>query len=103
MSGSRISIESVMGKPGNVVTISGRGFGSTKGTVYFGTTAVTGAAITSWEDTQIKVTIPAVAAGNYAVKVAANGVNSNAYNNFTILTASSARLVMYLLWRRSGT
>ncbi|MER2117935.1 MAG: aspartate-semialdehyde dehydrogenase, partial [Enterococcus casseliflavus] len=38
------------------------------------------------EDTQIKVTIPAVAAGNYAVKVAANGVNSNAYNNFTILT-----------------
>ncbi|MFS0870913.1 alpha-amylase family glycosyl hydrolase [Paenibacillus xylanilyticus] len=86
----------VMGKPGNVVTIDGRGFGSTKGTVYFGTTAVTGSAITSWEDTQIKVTIPAVAAGDYAVKVAANGVNSNAYNDFTILSGDqvSVRFVI---------
>ncbi|SHN80738.1 Glycosidase [Paenibacillus sp. ov031] len=86
----------VMGKAGNTVTIDGRGFGTTKGTVYFGTTAVTGSAITSWEDTQIKVTIPAVAAGNYAVKVAASGVNSNTYNNFTILSGNqvSVRFVI---------
>lgn len=76
----------MMGKPGNVITIDGRGFGATKGTVYFGTTAVSGSAIQSWEDTQIKVTVPAVAAGNYAVKVTADGVTSNGYNGFNILT-----------------
>lgn len=85
-----------MGKAGNEVTIDGRGFGASKGTVNFGTTAVTGAAITSWEDTQIKVKIPAVAAGTYAVKITAGGVSSNAYNDFTILSGDqvSVRFVI---------
>ncbi|MNB78227.1 Cyclomaltodextrin glucanotransferase precursor [compost metagenome] len=77
-----------MGKPGNTVTIDGRGFGSTAGTVYFGTTAVTGSNIVSWEDSEIKVKIPSVAAGKTAVKVAnASGTQSSAFNNFNVLTA----------------
>lgn len=77
-----------MGKPGNTVTIDGRGFGTTAGTVYFGTTAVTGSNIVSWEDSEIKVKIPSVAAGKTAVTVAnASGTKSGAFNNFNVLTA----------------
>ncbi|GGF70388.1 hypothetical protein GCM10010912_14440 [Paenibacillus albidus] len=77
-----------MGKPGNTVTIDGRGFGSSAGTVYFGTTAVTGANIVSWEDSQIQVKIPAVAAGTTSVSVkTAGGVTSNSFGNFIVLTA----------------
>ncbi|MBY9078686.1 IPT/TIG domain-containing protein [Paenibacillus sp. HN-1] len=77
-----------MGKPGNTITIDGRGFGSTAGTVYFGTTAVTGSNIVSWEDSEIKVKIPSVAAGITTVKVAnSSGTTSAAFNNFNVLTA----------------
>ncbi|MBW4080764.1 alpha-amylase family glycosyl hydrolase [Paenibacillus sp. S150] len=77
-----------MGKPGNTVTIDGRGFGSTAGTVYFGTTAVTGSSIVSWEDSQIKVKIPSVTAGITAVSVTtASGSASSAFSNFNVLTA----------------
>ncbi|KKC47415.1 alpha-amylase [Paenibacillus sp. D9] len=87
----------VMGKPGNTVTIDGRGFGSSKGTVYFGSTAVTGTGIVSWEDTQIKVTVPSVAAGSYGIKIRTSGaVDSNVYNGFNILTGNqvSVRFVV---------
>lgn len=77
----------MMAKAGNTITIDGRGFGSTKGTVYFGTTAVTGTAITSWEDSQITVKVPAVAAGKYAVKVrSASAVDSNAISSVNVLS-----------------
>lgn len=77
----------MIGKAGNVVTIDGRAFGSTKGTVYFGATPVTGAAITQWEDTQIKVQVPAATPGLYGVSVkTAGSVSSNTYNNFQLLT-----------------
>ncbi|WP_148929260.1 alpha-amylase family glycosyl hydrolase [Paenibacillus methanolicus] len=77
----------MMAKAGNTITIDGRGFGATKGTVYFGTTAVTGANITSWEDTQIQAVVPAVAAGKYAVKVrTSSAVDSNVVNNVDVLT-----------------
>nr|P31835.1 RecName: Full=Cyclomaltodextrin glucanotransferase; AltName: Full=Cyclodextrin-glycosyltransferase; Short=CGTase; Flags: Precursor [Paenibacillus macerans] len=77
-----------MGKPGNTITIDGRGFGTTKNKVTFGTTAVTGANIVSWEDTEIKVKVPNVAAGNTAVTVTnAAGTTSAAFNNFNVLTA----------------
>jgi glycosidase len=77
----------VLGKAGNTVTIDGRAFGTTKGTVYFGATAVTGTNITSWEATQIKVKVPAVTPGTYGVsiKTAAN-VSSNTYNGMQVLT-----------------
>ncbi|WP_269633333.1 alpha-amylase family glycosyl hydrolase [Pelomonas sp. BJYL3] len=77
----------MMGKPGNVLTIDGRGFGATKGSVFFGSTAVTGASILSWEDTQIKVSVPAIAAGPYAIKVRnASAVDSNAYAGYQLLS-----------------
>ncbi|WP_407669436.1 alpha-amylase family glycosyl hydrolase [Paenibacillus ehimensis] len=77
----------MMAKAGNTVTIDGRGFGSTKGTVYFGTTAVTGSNIVSWEDTQIKVIVPTAAAGKYGVKArTAGAADSNVYGNFNLLT-----------------
>ncbi|WP_168119909.1 alpha-amylase family glycosyl hydrolase [Paenibacillus sp. HB172176] len=79
----------VMGKAGTVVTIDGRGFGSSKGTVYWGTTAVTGSSILSWEDTQIKVIAPSATAGQYNIKVrSAGAVDSNAYNGFNLLSNS---------------
>ncbi|MBD0382303.1 alpha-amylase family glycosyl hydrolase [Paenibacillus sedimenti] len=87
----------VMGKAGNTVTLDGRGFGATKGTVYFGTTAVTGANILSWEDTEIKAIIPAVAAGKYAVSVkTAGSVTSNTVSNFNVLSGNqvSVRFVV---------
>jgi len=78
-----------MGKAGNTVTIDGRGFGTTKGTVYFGTTAVTGSSITSWEDTQIKVVVPSITAGKYNVKIRTSAaVDSNSYANYNILTGN---------------
>jgi hypothetical protein len=87
----------MLGKAGNTVTIDGRGFGTTKGTVHFGTTAVTGAAITSWEDTQIKVKVPAATPGNYAVKVTtAGGAASGTYGDYQLLSGDqvSVRFVV---------
>ena len=70
--------------PGKTVTIDGRGFGSTAGTVKFGSTAAT---ILSWEDSQIKVQVPSVAAGLYGVSiVTAGGASSDVWSNFEILT-----------------
>lgn len=78
----------MMGVAAKEITIDGRGFGATKGTVYFGATAVTGAQITGWEDTQIKVEIPSITAGLYDVKIKTSGaVNSNIYDKFEVLTA----------------
>ncbi|GJM68345.1 hypothetical protein HMSSN036_05610 [Paenibacillus macerans] len=76
-----------MGQPGNTVTIDGRGFGGTAGTVYFGTTAVTGSGIVSWEDTQIKAVIPKAAAGKTGVSVkTSSGTASNTFKSFNVLT-----------------
>ncbi|TFW23020.1 alpha-amylase [Massilia arenosa] len=76
-----------MSYPGKTITIDGRGFGATKGTVMFGATAVTGANILSWEDTQVKVLVPSVAAGMYGVSVKnASAVASNVINNIEILS-----------------
>jgi glycosidase len=77
----------MMGRAGNTVTIDGRGFGSTKGTVLFGTTSVSGANITQWEDTHITAVIPSVAPNTYGVSIrTAGSVTSNTYNNFQVLT-----------------
>jgi glycosidase len=76
-----------MSMPGKTVTIDGRGFGATKGTVKFGSTVVSGANILSWEDTQIKVLVPSVAAGMTSVSVVTAGaVSSDTWGNFEILS-----------------
>ena len=77
----------MLARAGNTVTIDGRGFGSTKGTVLFGTTTVTGANITQWENTRITAVVPSVAPGIYGVSVRTSGsVTSNTYGNFQVLT-----------------
>ena len=48
------NINPKMGNPGNTVTITGRGFGNTSGTVSFGTV---NAQVVSWSDSLIKVVI----------------------------------------------
>lgn len=75
-----------MARPGETVTIDGRGFGSNNGSVKFGTTS---AVIVSWSDTQIKAKVPSVAAGKTNVKVTTSGgVTSNTYTNYDILTGA---------------
>ena len=77
----------MLGKSGSTVTIDGRAFGATKGTVYFGATAVTGINIVSWEATQIKAKVPAVTPGTFGVSIKTSGnVTSNTYNNLQVLS-----------------
>lgn len=83
-----------MAEPGKTVVIDGRGFGGVTGTVTFGTTAAT---VTSWSDTEIKVTVPAVAAGKSTVSLkTSGGTLSNIYSNFNVLTSKqvSVRFVV---------
>lgn len=82
-----------MTAPGKTVTIDGRGFGATKGTVKFGATTVSGTNILSWEDTQIKVLVPSIAAGLYNVSVVTAGaVSGDNWGNFEILTGPQVTL-----------
>ncbi|NRF65897.1 IPT/TIG domain-containing protein [Aquincola sp. S2] len=95
----------VLGKAGNTVTIDGRAFGATKGTVYFGTTAVTGTNITSWEATQIKVKVPAVTPGTHGVSIKTSGnVTSNTYNAMQVLSGPqvTVRFVVSNAFTTSG-
>lgn len=76
----------VMGQVGNTITINGEGFGNDRGTVQFGST---NANVSYWTDSEIKVSVPNVAAGKYDVAVTNSvGVTSNAYDKFEILTAN---------------
>ncbi|MDD3223576.1 MAG: alpha-amylase family glycosyl hydrolase [Clostridium sp.] len=74
-----------MAEPGQTVVIDGRGFGSTQGTVNFGTTA---ANVTSWSDSEIKVNVPNIPAGKSTISLkTADGTLSNTYLNFNVLTS----------------
>ncbi|WP_455715950.1 alpha-amylase family glycosyl hydrolase [Anaerosporobacter sp.] len=78
------NVDPMMGVAGNTVTITGRGFGSSQGSVTFGTTT---AKVVSWTDSQIKVYIPSVTAGEYAIKVTtSSGTSSSSYSGFEVLT-----------------
>lgn len=75
-----------MTKAGQTITIDGRGFGTTAGQVLFGTTPAT---IVSWEDTEVKVKVPALTPGKYNITLkTASGVTSNSYNNINVLTGN---------------
>ena len=69
------SISPTSGKAGDAVTINGSNFGTTQGTssVKFGSTAAT---VTSWSDTQVKVTVPS-GTGTVSVNVTTSGGTSN--------------------------
>lgn len=78
------NVDPNMGKAGNVVTITGEGFGALAGSVKFGTAA---AVVNSWSDTIIKVTVPNVTAGNYNISVTTSaGLLSTPYDGFEVLT-----------------
>lgn len=65
------------------VTIGGKDFGASVGTVKFGTTTAT---VQSWSDTKIVATVPNVTNGNYSVTVTRGASVSNGIN-FTVLAA----------------
>ncbi len=78
------NVDPNMGKAGNVITITGEGFGDSTGAVKFDTAAAT---VNSWSDTMIKVTVPSVAAGKYKIYVTtSSGTTSNAYDGYQVLT-----------------
>ncbi|WP_207717322.1 alpha-amylase family glycosyl hydrolase [Anaerosporobacter faecicola] len=86
------NVDPMMGIAGDTITITGRGFGSSAGSVKFGTNAAT---VLSWTDSLIKVAVPSIAAGKYPIKVtSAAGTSSNTYGGFEVLSGTqiSARL-----------
>lgn len=79
------NIDPLMGVAGNTVTITGCGFGTTKGIVSFGTK---NANIVSWSDSCIKVTVPSMTAGYYNIKVTTSaGLSVSNYAKYKVLTA----------------
>lgn len=69
---------------GKTITIDGRGFGAGTGTVYFGSTP---ASVVSWEDSQVRVLVPAVTPGLTSVSLrTAGGAASDTYGNIEILS-----------------
>ena len=78
------NVDPGMGIAGNEITITGRGFGDTAGSVAFGDTT---ASVIDWSDSRITVQIPGVAAGEYAITVTnAAGSSSDSYAGFDVLT-----------------
>lgn len=78
------SIGPTVGQPGMKVTIAGKGFGASTGSVLFGTTA---ASITSWSDTSVTFTVPSVSGGVYQVQLKNSGGTAANTIQFTVLTA----------------
>jgi glycosidase len=78
------SIGPTIGQPGLKVTIAGKGFGTTTGTVLFRTTTAT---INSWSDASVTFTVPGVANGVYQVQLKNSGGASANTIQFTVLTA----------------
>ena len=78
------SIGPTSGQSGVKVTIAGKNFGSTTGTVKFGATTAT---VTSWTPTQIVVTTPSVTNGNYNVTVTNSSSQVSNSIQYTVLTA----------------
>ena len=78
------SIGPTVAQPGVKVTIAGQGFGSSTGTVSFGTTNAT---ISAWSNTSVTFTVPSVANGVYNVQLKnSSGTAANTIQ-FTVLAA----------------
>lgn len=78
------SIGPHVGQPGMTVTIAGDGFGSAQGSVLFGTTT---AAIQSWSNTSVTLTVPTVTNGSYNVQLKNSSGTAANITAFTVLTA----------------
>lgn len=80
------NIDPLVGIAGNIVTITGSGFGASTGTVRFGTNA---AQVVSWSDSLIQVQVPVVTAGYYDITVTtSSGAYTSNYDEFKVLTGS---------------
>ena len=78
------SIGPTLGQPGMKVTIAGKGFGSSTGSVLFG---ASNASIQSWSDSSVAFTVPNVANGVYQAQLKnSSGTAANTIQ-FTVLTA----------------
>jgi len=78
------SIGPHVGQPGLQVTIAGDGFGTANGSIVFGSTA---AAISSWTNSSVTFTVPAVANGSYNVQLKSTGGAAANTIPFTVLGA----------------
>jgi glycosidase len=78
------SIGPTIGQSGTKVTIAGKGFGASTGSVLFGATT---AAIQSWSDTSVTFTVPSVGAGIYQVQLRNSAATNANTIQFTVLTA----------------
>lgn len=78
------SIGPHVGQPGMTVTIAGDGFGTSTGSVLFGSTAAT---IKSWSNTAVTFTVPSVANGQYNVQLKSSGGTAANTIAFTVLSA----------------
>ena len=81
------SIGPTAAQPGVKVIIGGKNFGSSAGTVKFGTTAAT---VNSWTSNKITVTVPNIANGSYNVTVTTAGA---VVSNTIAFTALAAKLI----------
>jgi hypothetical protein len=79
------NVDPGMGIVGNIISISGRGFGSSAGTVTFGDTV---ASVTEWTDSLIQVLVPDITAGNYEITVTNLSGESSSFSSFSVLTGS---------------
>ena len=80
------NIDPLVGIAGNIVTITGSGFGTSTGAVRFGTNT---AQVVSWSDSLIQVQVPVVAAGYYDITVTTSSGNyTSNYDEFKVLSGS---------------
>ncbi len=80
----------MMGQVGQTVTIDGEGFGTAVGAVKFGNTS---ANIVSWNDNEIKATVPNVSAGKYNITVInSSAVSSNIYDKYEVLSGNQVSI-----------
>lgn len=78
------SIGPTNGQSGVQVTIAGKNFGTTTGTVKFGATTAT---VNSWSSTKIVATTPSITNGNYNVTVTNSSAQVSNSIQYTVLTA----------------
>lgn len=81
-----------MGSAGDTVTIDGEGFGTTLGSVLFGSTPAT---VQSWSPNQIRVTVPGVTPAVVNVTVSAGGNTSNGYA-YDVLTGPQVMTIFHV-------
>ncbi|MBQ1326593.1 MAG: IPT/TIG domain-containing protein [Eubacterium sp.] len=87
------NVDPGMGVAGNKISISGRGFGNTEGSVYFGDTSAT---VVDWSDSLIEVQIPEVAGGKYTITVNSANGGSDTFDGFKVLTAPQVATRFYV-------